>query len=166
MVTVNVWSEMLATPTTAGPVSKARAPAAHRKRHRAVRRPVSVGNPLHDVVVEPFEPAGHRGRRFDVKGTFGRAPVGDGRAERHHHGVRHTHHRAEHRLNRCDGRPFDQFAAVRSTSSGFTTTPAAITSTAKIHPTNPRIGFSIPLKLQRCQFNRRSVLAVVCVRAR
>ncbi len=28
--------------------------AAHRKLHRAVRRPEAVGNPLHNVVVRPF----------------------------------------------------------------------------------------------------------------
>ena len=32
-------------------------------------------------------------------------PVGDGRAERHHHGVRHTHHLAPRRQNRRDGQP-------------------------------------------------------------
>ena len=67
-----------------------RYPSPHRQRHCAVRRPVSVGNPLHDIVVEPFELARHRGHRFDVEGALGRALVDDGRAERHHYGVRHT----------------------------------------------------------------------------
>ncbi len=71
--------------------------AAHRKLHRAVRRPEAVGNPLHNVVVEPFELAGHRGRRFDFNGALGRVPIGwvsYRRTERHHHGVRHAHHLA------------------------------------------------------------------------
>jgi hypothetical protein len=45
---------------------------------------------LHDITVEPFELARHRGHRLDVEGALGRALVGDGRAERHHYGVRHT----------------------------------------------------------------------------
>ena len=77
--------------------------AAHRKCHRAVRRPISVGNPLHHVVVEPLELAGHRGRRLHVDGTLGRAAVGDRAAERHHNGVRDTDPLALRGTNRCDG---------------------------------------------------------------
>jgi hypothetical protein len=53
--------------------------------------------PLHNVVVETFEFAGHGRRRFDFNGTFGCVPVCDWGAERHHHGVGHTHHLARRR---------------------------------------------------------------------
>src|SRR5271163_3615737 len=76
--------------------------AAHGQRYGAVRRPVSVRNPLHDIAIEPFELAGHRGCRSDVDGALGRTPVDDGRAERDDYGIRDTHDLARRWPNRSD----------------------------------------------------------------
>ena len=89
VVTVNVWSAMLAAPTTAGPVAKFVGRPPHGQRHGGVRAKNWSGDPLQNGAVDPLVSASHRRCRSDVGKRVRLTPVGDGRAERDHRGVRH-----------------------------------------------------------------------------
>ena len=77
--------------------------------HRSVRTGAlacgEIGRNPWNVVADLIRTRRSLRAPIDVKGALDRVPVGDGRAERHHHGVRHTHHLVLRWANRRDGEP-------------------------------------------------------------